>query len=476
MSKIAGALAVVGFAGLFLWPAYAQEGTAASRREEWRFREADVAVPSKASVVARASREGDIIVVLADGIVVYDVGKTWSTCTSSKDFRQQWVATLPPAALDRIRLAGTAAGAEGRDLDMIELLDLARVPRRVRTKVFGGMRVDFPLWPERHQNWDGRWSPAKFDDHCEGPKHHLCTGIGKESFALAATGLLSICYSNLGYPHRYEDDRSSAAERALRFLLTSQKPDGSFAAADDPAPDMTDACVSIALSRGLIITQRGDWDSRPEATGSRPAWVPRLAAGAKTARTRVAANQNSDGSWGKQVGSHALSVTAWNLLAMRAGQQAAIGTDPIACKRAVNWIERAVASAEARNGITPVELARARSIRAIARTVEGTVAEPDVKALVDLFNLHGSRVLDAESLLFGTLAAYSVSGEAWDSWDPIIGTCVRKTQETEGCRAHSWMVPCIWSDAGGRLVSTALMTWLIEIYYRYPMTFIPRVE
>ena len=466
--------AVLTFAALLLVPTSAQESAPASRPDRWKFREVDDRAPSTKTVVARASAADDTISVFEDGVVVYDVGKTWVSCTTRpKDFRERWVAALPAAALARVRQSASSASAGGRDLDMIDLLDLTRVPRSVRAKVLGAMNQPIPFWPERHQEWDGSWSPATFNDHCEGTDDRLCSGPGRESFRLSATALLSIGYSNLGFPFRPESDRNSGAQRVLRFLLANQKPGGGFSDASDPFPAMTDACASIALSRGTAVARRMEFlDSRAVMDGAHPILNPsRLVTGAHNAVNHVCGTQNPDGSWGEHLDDrHALSVAAWSLLAVRAGQQAAVGSDTSVDARGVAWIEKTVEDLEKRTATRADDLARARAIRALARAGTGADPTADVAALVGLFNKSGTTPLDSETLLFGTLAAFYIGGGSWESWTEIIRASVLATKHTD-CGGESWTVPCIWSDAGGRLVSTALMTWVFQVWGRYPLAF-----
>lgn len=160
MSSRAEVLVTVGLLAALSLLSPAQDSAPTSRRERWRFHEVSDPAPSTRSIVARASDSGDSVVVLADGIVVYDVAKAWSSCTEPpKKFREQWVAAVPPWALDRIRQATAAAKAAGRELELIELLDLARVPRAARKKFLGGSAVPVEFWTDRHQDSDGSWSP-----------------------------------------------------------------------------------------------------------------------------------------------------------------------------------------------------------------------------------------------------------------------------------------------------------------------------
>jgi hypothetical protein len=77
-------------------------------------------------------------------------------------------------------------------------------------------------------------------------------------------------------------------------------------------------------------------------------------------------------------------------------------------------------------------------------------------------------IRDAETLLFGTLAAQKLGEPTLEAWKQQIKAELIETQCKDGCQSGSWTTPSIWSELGGRLASTPLMTWTLEVYYRYP--------
>jgi hypothetical protein len=135
-------------------------------------------------------------------------------------------------------------------------------------------------------------------------------------------------------------------------------------------------------------------------------------------------------------------------------------------------------SREARQnaGKTPSDLARARAIRALARAATGADPAADVTALLAALDASGPSALDAECVLFGTLAAWSIRDAVWESWTRVIKKCVLDTRQVDGCTTDSWTTSSIWSQAGGRVVSTALMSWPAALWYRYPRTFTLRKD
>ena len=75
---------------------------------------------------------------------------------------------------------------------------------------------------------------------------------------------------------------------------------------------------------------------------------------------------------------------------------------------------------------------------------------------------------DAETLLFGSLAARKHGGAERDAWFAKTKPLIVDSLAASGCVEGSWITPSVWSDLGGRVASTALMTLAFEVYYSYP--------
>ena len=56
----------------------------------------------------------------------------------------------------------------------------------------------------------------------------------------------------------------------------------------------------------------------------------------------------------------------------------------------------------------------------------------------------------------------------WDEWNRRMRRVLTESQETVGCAAGSWNPQGDpFGDKGGRLMTTALNTLSLEVYYRY---------
>jgi Prenyltransferase and squalene oxidase repeat len=310
-------------------------------------------------------------------------------------------------------------------------------------------------WPDRHQEPDGSWAPAGFDRHCLQPG--ACAGLGKDELRVAATALMLLVHANAGFPG---PEKSPA--KALGFLLSKQTEDGGFGPAQ-PHAAMNDACGAVALCRVLAVAKTDG-----------PVRHPSLERAAPLAVRRVVATQNADGSWGNDSdAARKLSTTVWSLLALKAGATAGIPADAACSDRGRAWVEKTAAAVESRRDpkADALALLRARTSRAVARVATGAPADQvvdEVGWLLEDLDRGGTLVSDAEVLLFFSLAAHLCGGSHWDKWASLARTHVIQPQIVEGCASSTWSTPSVWSDAGGRLVNTALMTWAMELYYAYP--------
>jgi hypothetical protein len=321
-------------------------------------------------------------------------------------------------------------------------------------------------WTDRHQEDDGSWSPADFVRRCRPDKP--CTGVGKESFRVAATALFALNLVNAGYFGRDETDSPAHAIsfRAIRFLVYRQREDGSFAAAGDPAPGMTNACATIALCRAERL-----FGERHSLTV-----LVDLTSGRRRAVESLQGWLQADPEFEKAADApRRLSTAVWTMLALRAAAESGFKVDRAMPDRVLAWIEKVAAVIEAGAGTVAAEArirAHARASLAVARLSTGASVEaliPDLEWLLRELNRDATRALDAETILF-TSFLQSKCRQGDDPGWRVIKKLVVDTQAaaSDGCAEGTWSTPTIWSDLGGRLASTAFMGWALEIYYRYP--------
>ena len=68
---------------------------------------------------------------------------------------------------------------------------------------------------------------------------------------------------------------------------------------------------------------------------------------------------------------------------------------------------------------------------------------------------------------YATLAMYHHGGTAWTDWNAAVRETLVTSQRQQGAEAGSWDPRRPWGDYGGRVFSTAMSTLCLEVYYRY---------
>jgi hypothetical protein len=68
---------------------------------------------------------------------------------------------------------------------------------------------------------------------------------------------------------------------------------------------------------------------------------------------------------------------------------------------------------------------------------------------------------------YGTLGLFQHQGEVWDQWNTRMRRILVDGQVKQGEHAGSWDAKGPNSERMGRIVSTAMATLSLEVYYRY---------
>jgi hypothetical protein len=72
---------------------------------------------------------------------------------------------------------------------------------------------------------------------------------------------------------------------------------------------------------------------------------------------------------------------------------------------------------------------------------------------------------------YATQVMFNRGGPEWDQWNRAMRRTLIESQCKDGCAAGSWdperPAPDNWSGKGGRIVTTAMSTLTLEVYYRY---------
>lgn len=325
-------------------------------------------------------------------------------------------------------------------------------------------------WLAAQQVADGRWRAAK------------------PMYDIGVTGLAACAFLGAGHVPGSSGRASqpaygAALERALRWLVGQQDPDGCVGPRTTQQYMYNHAIAALALVEAYHL--------------SGAAWL-RQPAERATAFTLAARNPYMAWRYGVRPGDNDTSVTAWAVMGLRSADlpdgERKIDVDPQAFHGAVAWLDKVTDEATGRVGYLQRGTGPARTMEAVDRfpadrseamTAAGMLTRvlcggsvdslpmqrgaALLAALPPTWNLESGDI-DMIYWYFGTMAAFQVGGATWRTWADHLARSVVATQRRDGMPgewAGSWDPVGAWGTEGGRVMSTALMTLCAEVLDRH---------
>ena len=342
--------------------------------------------------------------------------------------------------------------------------------------------VDAALqWLKNHQSPDGRWDADGFSDQC---KKNTCGGPGYTSHDIGVTGLALLCFLGAGHTHDSTGSFKNTVKNGLKFLVESMDDEGCIGERVGHQFLYDHACAALALTEAYGMTQ------------ARPFKEP-----AQKAVKFILKAQNPYRAWRYAFppdGDNDTSVTGWMVMVLKSAKMSQLTIDEGAYAGALNWVDEMTDPATGRTGYTdrggppsrlkelmdkfPAEKSEAMTAAGVlVRVFSGKTAEEDkmISAGAALMAEKlpkwdpDTGVIDFYYWYYGTLAMFQVGGPGWDKWNDSIKKEIVDHQRTNKDEDEygSWDPIDAWSDAGGRIYSTAMNCLCMEVYYRYPKVF-----
>jgi hypothetical protein len=353
-------------------------------------------------------------------------------------------------------------------------------------------------WFAAHQDADGVWNGATFDEHC--PNHDCKQQGGIRDRDLAYTGLGCLAFTGAGYGH-VDGPYREVVHRGYESILAKQGFDGSH---EEKSWTFSyeAAIVCHALCDGYLLTAD-----------------PWLGKGAQRMIDYLTKIQFPGGEWRYQVRSHEAdtSVMSWIIMAAVAARTAGLDVPEQVFICAENWLDRATDpipegefevfepsqfGGDDRYGIDVRrgENGKPRTFR-IKTWYQPpklyTPAMPAVNLISRIWlgktRAHPMCIGNANQMLahipgygtglekeyafypytwyYGSLAMYQMGGEFWSTWRKKCIDDVLANQNKEGHLRGSWSTPRGELEAGlngGRMFCTAMGILTLETFYRYP--------
>jgi prenyltransferase beta subunit len=313
------------------------------------------------------------------------------------------------------------------------------VPRLIAKRNLATMSVRERAsdWLCRTQEPDGSWSTARWGGH---PKFEVALT------ALAALTLLDESMAGASDPRR-----GAALGRALRWLVERQGAAGGFGPEFDGAP-YNQGLATLALAQAM-------------RQADRPDLKPVL----ERAVMAIRRLQHADGGWGyagEVRPMSNLSITLWQLEALRAAREAGVEGDGISLDRGLRWMAGMAADDGSfgyqRRGDTPTEA--------------GTLTAMGAMSLLD--RRHAAFLPPARRTAIGAQVLREARRQGPDTdyyrrYFLAAALRVMEAPEAEGCLGQlrrtlasgqvanghergSWAADTRWGSAGGRVYATTL--------------------
>jgi len=302
-------------------------------------------------------------------------------------------------------------------------------------------------WLARVQESDGRWDSVKW-----GANHNCDAGL---------TGLALLAFLGHGDTDRDEGKYRLTVAKALEWLEKRGGGNGSFG-----ERFYTQGICTMAVSEAYGMTKN-----------------PRWASLAQKALDFLCANQNANGGWdygGNNPGRVDTSVTGWCVMALKSGVASGLNVPEASIVAIKKWITESV-NADGTTGYTKNIGAQGStggtppmtSVATLARQFMGWKRDSEeLQKGLDYIAKAGPSVGANANLYYtyyGTLVMFQAQGEYWMNWnkafrDPLIDRQVKnRGPQLDG----SWDTDDTYGAHGGRVYTTAMAVFCLEVYYRF---------
>tara|TARA_B100000809_G_scaffold175126_1_gene172432 strand:- start:8396 stop:10099 length:1704 start_codon:yes stop_codon:yes gene_type:complete len=378
-------------------------------------------------------------------------------------------ASPPGLTAGGAKIGGGVLGSRGRDA---KLAALQRYGGSGRTE----NAVDKGLaWLAAHQDSDGGWDAKDYQRHCR--HHRPCKGQGLGEFDMGVTALATLAFLGSGHSPNKEGPYRRHVTKALKHLTDAQSGIGSFEPRGDKY-NYNHALATLALAEAYAMTRDSFYKDSLQS-----------------ALRYSFSSQQAGGGWDYssiKTGRNDLSITGWQVMALRAAQKAGIAIPARIRQNLSHFLNRAFTPSgygiyanlepeAGRMGANMVAVALmthlyngglasdSRARKAVSRLVKGN--PPEIKGMARW-------ELSYQSYYYwytATLALFNVGGKTWEAWNTLLQQKVLPLQDRDPHSSGSWAPEPNWvGRSGGRIYSTAINVLTLEVYYRYRPVFAVR--
>ena len=300
-------------------------------------------------------------------------------------------------------------------------------------------------WFTRNQEKDGRWSMERHG--------------GQRGHDIAATSFAVLCYFGWGIKHDEPGKFQKPVKKALKWLVENMGEDGNFTGGQHNG--MYDQGVAtMALAEAYGLTKDPDLREPLE----------------RAVQFVIEAQHPQTGAWDYRPRSTRIdtSVSGWQLMALKSAHMADVKVDDRSFKLSAKWLD--TVGAGQHRGIYGYD---GRQYKTEAMVATGLFCQqllgvqPSHRRMQESIQ-HMQRKMPSEKQgdfyywYYACLSLYQNQGPAWDEWNERMKPIWLNLQVKTGKDAGSWDARGgrHMSDMG-RVITTALATLSLEVYYRY---------
>ena len=325
-------------------------------------------------------------------------------------------------------------------------------------------------WLSRHQDVDGRWNVDSFMLHDR--DEPLCDGVGSGMHDVGVTALAVLAF-HLDGNTMQRGPHHATLRQAVDWLLTQQNMENGALALMNGGRGIIDHALSmLALSS---VAQESD--------------DPRVRSAVQQAAKYLDAHRNPYSVWDYAVRSNDNRnfTTCCCVAALVAARDLGVETNPQALSMAKLWFDQ-ISDPSGRHGYQKQGEISARlpgdhAIRFPPQLGETLTAastycryllgqtpatHPVMSGAVDLLLTKPPEwdtkrgCIDECYWFFGSLAMFHRGGTHWSSWYKRLQKATLTNQRRDGNFAGSWDPVGAWSEEGGRVCTTALITLSLQ--------------
>ena len=296
-------------------------------------------------------------------------------------------------------------------------------------------------WLSRNQEADGHWDTKKHE--------------GGGNYDTASAGLALLCYYGWGISHNKPGKFQGNAKKAIDWLVSQQKENGDLRGGGRM---YCHGIAAIALCEAYGVSKD-----------------PKLKEPAEKAIKLILASQDPNkGGWryNPTPGDSDTSVTGWQYMALHSARMAGIEVDESVFVNARRWFEHAGGGRHGGlYGYTGPEKNKHAMIATGMFCRQLDLVPPTDPRMPESAQALKMRPVNVKSpdlyyLYYGTLSLYQHQGPIWVDWNERIKETLTTLQKKTGPLSGSWDKSSAHAASGGRVVSTALATLSLEVYYR----------